>query len=73
MVRRRVLSEEARRKILNPEPGTALARARDYGIDLTLILENIQLTPDELMDNVVRMQGLVRLTHEIREGSRRKR
>jgi hypothetical protein len=68
-----VLSEEARRKILNPEPGTALARARDYGIDLTLILENIQLTPDELMDNVVRMQGLVRLTHEIREGSRRKR
>jgi hypothetical protein len=63
------VSDDARRRILNPEPGSALARARDYGIDLTLILHNITLTPDELLDNVVRGQALMKMAREIREGS----
>ena len=32
---------------LNPPPGSAAARARDFGIDLTLTLQRLRLTPDE--------------------------
>ena len=32
---------------LNPPPGSAAARAVEFGIDLTLTLENLQLTPEE--------------------------
>ena len=32
---------------LNPPPGSAAARAVEFGIDLTLTLANLQLTPEE--------------------------
>ena len=32
---------------LNPPPGSAAARAVEFGIDLTLTLENMRLTPEE--------------------------
>jgi hypothetical protein len=32
---------------LNPPPGSASARAVEFGIDLTLTLENLRLTPEE--------------------------
>ena len=32
---------------LNPPPGSAAERAAQFGIDLTLTLENLQLTPEE--------------------------
>ena len=32
---------------LNPPPGSAAARAVQFGIDLTLTLENLRLTPEE--------------------------
>jgi len=60
------VSDDARRRILNPERGAALARARDYGIDLTVILHNMTLTPDELLDNVVRAQSFTRQVRQIR-------
>jgi len=31
----------------NPQPGTAAAAARDFGIDLTLTIENLRLTAEE--------------------------
>ncbi len=31
----------------NPPPGSAAARAVEFGIDLTLTLENLRLTPEE--------------------------
>jgi hypothetical protein len=34
-------------KLLHPEPGSRIADARDYGIDLTLLVENLRLTPAE--------------------------
>jgi hypothetical protein len=61
------LNENARDRILNPPPGSALARARDYGIDLTLIAENIHLTPQQLLDKAARAQILLRTLREIRE------
>ena len=32
---------------LNPPPGSAAARAVEFGIDLTLTLENLRLTPED--------------------------
>ena len=32
---------------LNPPPGSAAERAAEFGIDLTLTLENLKLTPEE--------------------------
>ena len=32
---------------LNPPPGSAAARAVEFGIDLTLTLQNLRLTPEQ--------------------------
>jgi hypothetical protein len=32
---------------MNPPPGSAAERAVEFGIDLTLTLENLRLTPEE--------------------------
>lgn len=66
------LRDFARRKILNPEPGSALTGARDYGMDLTLIARNVMMTPDELLESAVRMQTMDRVLREIRENNRRR-
>ena len=33
--------------LLDPPPGSAAARAAEFGIDLTLTLEHLRLTPEE--------------------------
>ena len=42
-------------RLRNPEPGTKAAAARDFGIDLTLLIERLRLTPEErvrLLDDI---------------------
>lgn len=39
-------------KLLNPKPGSRIAAARDYGIDLTLIVENLRLTPEKRIEKL---------------------
>jgi hypothetical protein len=42
---------------LNPPSGSAAARAAEFGIDLTLTLENLRLTPEERirkLDNFIK-------------------
>lgn len=39
-------------KLLNPRPGSKIAAARDFGIDLTLIVSNLRRTPQERIDNL---------------------
>ncbi len=34
-------------KLLNPRPGSKIAAARDFGIDLTLLVENLRLSPEQ--------------------------
>lgn len=34
-------------KLLNPRPGSKIAEARDFGIDLTQLVENLRLSPAE--------------------------
>jgi len=38
--------------ITNPPPGSKLAAAKEYGIDLSLLLENLALTPTERLRNL---------------------
>ncbi len=65
------LSEAVRRRILYPEPGTDLARARDYGFDLTLILRAVERTPDELLEKAVQAQTMARVIGELKRGMSR--
>jgi hypothetical protein len=48
------MTPQARKKALdlvtNPPPGSKLAAAKAYGIDLTLLLENLALSPSERLD-----------------------
>ncbi|HEV8366827.1 MAG TPA: hypothetical protein VGQ39_02655 [Pyrinomonadaceae bacterium] len=41
------MRREAEEYFLNPPPGSAAARAVEFGIDLTLTLENMRLTPED--------------------------
>lgn len=49
------------RWLIEPKPGTAAARARDFGVDLSLTVGNLRLTPEE------RIRKLDRLRAERRE------
>jgi hypothetical protein len=42
-----MITREDEDYFLNPPPGSAAARAVEFGIDLTLTLENLRLTPEE--------------------------
>ncbi|GAC1419389.1 MAG: hypothetical protein NVSMB64_28750 [Candidatus Velthaea sp.] len=41
------MDERTWQRLLNPPPGSALARARDYGIDLTMLIRNAERTPEQ--------------------------
>ena len=63
--------------LLNPPPGSAAARARDFGIDLTLTLQRLRLTPDErvrqlqrAMIEIENMRGLARPNIKADDSSR---
>jgi hypothetical protein len=59
------------RKILDPAPGTALARARDYGIDLTFVAQAVASTPQERLERAVRAQDMARTLEEMRRNAKR--
>ncbi len=46
--------------LIHPKPGTAVARARDFGIDLTLTLSNLKLTPEERLLRLERARELLK-------------
>jgi hypothetical protein len=37
----------AEERLLNPKPGSRIETARDYGVDPTLLIEQLRLTPAE--------------------------
>ena len=39
-------------KLLNPRPGSKIAAARDFGIDLTLLVRQLRLTPQQRLDEL---------------------
>jgi hypothetical protein len=39
-------------RLLNPKPGSAIARAKEFGIDLTLLNRRLKLTPEQRLDEL---------------------
>lgn len=63
--------EEQRRLyelIQNPPPGSKIEAAKQYGVDLTLNLRSLALTPTE---RVLHMLGALRLVEELEKASTR--
>jgi len=59
-------------KLLNPKPGTRIAAARDFGIDLTLLVENLRLTPaerikanDQAVNDLLRFEKAIQRAREL--------
>ncbi|HEX8424248.1 MAG TPA: hypothetical protein VF634_12585 [Pyrinomonadaceae bacterium] len=56
------MSRSIEDQLLDPRPGSAAAAARDFGIDLTLLIRRLKLTPQERLDELQRaMRGLEEL------------
>ncbi len=50
-------------QLLNPQPGSAAARARDFGIDLTLLIGRLKLTPEERLRELQRAMIQIETMH----------
>ena len=62
---------EAERWLIEPRPGTAAARARDFGVDLSLTVGNLRLTPTERIQQLdAHIDGIDRLRRSLRWISR---
>ena len=52
---------------LNPPPGSAAARAAEFGIDLTLTLENLRLTPEQ---RIRKLDSFIKSVEKLRRSVR---
>jgi len=62
--------ERAAEKLRHPAPGSRIEAARKYGIDLTLLIEQLRLTPEE---RVRKMQAASQVAEQVRGVARRSR
>lgn len=72
------LSKERLKKIeklvLNPPPGSKVAAAKEFGIDLTLVLGQLRKTPQERLDDLQKtMRNLEEFSRQGAEWRNRKR
>jgi len=51
---------EQERWLIEPKPGTAAAAARDFGIDLSLTVGNLRLTPEERVRQLDEFQASIK-------------
>lgn len=65
------LTKEQEAILLHPLPGTAAARAREFGIDLTLTLENLRLTPQQRLERLEAKREFVRKLRSARNRTQR--
>ena len=63
----KVVYTERERGLIEPKPGTAAAAARDFGIDLSLTVSNLRLTPEERIRKLAdsRERGLADLPQDL--------
>jgi hypothetical protein len=55
-------------KLLNPRPGSKVAAAKEFGIDLTFLIENLGLTPEKRLEKLQEaIAGLEELQTEVRK------
>ena len=72
------LTEERLKKIeelvLNPPPGSKIAAAKEFGIDLTLLLGQLRKTPQERLDDLQKsMRSLEEFSRQGAEWRKRNR
>ena len=61
-------------KLLNPQPGGKIADAVSYGIDITQIVENMRLTPEQRLQKLQSaMISFERLHNEVAKSRQRVR
>ena len=48
------MNPSAEERLRNPRSNSAIARARDFGIDLTLLIERLRLTAEERVSRLQR-------------------
>jgi hypothetical protein len=62
---------EQERWLIEPKPGTAAAAARDFGIDLSLTVANLRLTPEQRIKQLDdHLDGIKALRRSLRWVSR---
>lgn len=61
--------ERAAEKLRNPAPGSRIEAAQKYGIDLTLLIEQLRLTPEE---RVRKLEAATKSLEKIRGIARRR-
>ncbi|MEP7213126.1 MAG: hypothetical protein ABI791_08630 [Acidobacteriota bacterium] len=67
------MSRTPEEKLLNPRPGSLVAAARDFGIDLSLTASQLRLTPQQRIDNLqASMKFLAELEKARKAGAVRK-
>lgn len=57
---------EEEQRFLNPAPGTAGARAKEFGIDLTLTLASLKLTLEERVELLEGLREFVREARKVK-------
>ncbi len=66
--------EKARLLILNPPPNSKIAAAKEFGIDLTLLLRKLMLTPEQRLDELQQtMESFEEFRREAAKGLKIKR
>jgi hypothetical protein len=63
------MSPETLRSILDPAPGTALSRAKDFGIDLTIVARSAAENDEQRAERAVRNFAVGRALREARLNS----
>ena len=59
-------------KLLDPPPGSRIEAAREFGIDMTLLIENLRLTPAQrVRANDQAVNDLIRFEHVMSRARRK--
>ena len=57
-------------KLMNPPPGSKIAAAKEFGIDLTLLIRKLELTPQQRLEE---LQQAMRSFDELRREAAKSR
>ena len=60
----------AEERLRNPPAGGRIEAAREYGVDLTLLMQNLRLSPAE---RAQQMEAVINVAEKVRGAARRKR
>jgi hypothetical protein len=61
--------DELIRLITSPPPGSKIAAAKDFGIDLTLLVRMLELTPTERLQKLASAQEFLQQLREAKKTS----